>query len=445
MDHDQADKLRNNSSEIAEILSALSHESRLFALSFLIDGEKELKFLIEKTGLSKNGLVNHLSTLMDAGLVERVSRGKYRLTKDGAGYVSDMVDQYLVSERYRAKRQRIDTTMYQWRIQTVDEKIVSNPAEFKPSWFSYQGAVQGVLNSHGVEIGLTEVVAVSGYGWITNAMKKHLCPSAPSAFHSDVWSNIYNATEALGYKIEVIKSGIFEWDENQKPTPDSAKNADKQYKAVKKEINADRPVVMWGIPIPEYGIVNGYRGEEYIVSTFRRLLEQPDTPIHYTGLMAPGGLCILRFTEPIQTDPKQVAAETLKLGYKLGTGDVPQIPEYVLGPEAYDVLANNLTEEPLDENSHHGTGYTLACLMEGKHCVKEYLKKINPLINVELVGISEKYSTVYQILNKCHEIFPLGPGEMPEKNRIETADYLRQAKKIEVDALEDLQIVLEAI
>jgi len=445
MDDDQADKLKNNAVEIAEIFTALSNESRLLMLSYLLDGEKDLKFLIEKTGLSKNGLVNHLSTLMDAGLVERVSRGKYGVTKDGAGYVSDMVDQYLVSERYIAKRQRIDTSMYQWRAPTMNEKTVSKPAEFKPSWFSYQGAVQGVLNSHGVEVGLAEVVAVSGYGWITNAMKKHLCPSAPSAFHSDIWTSIYKATENLGYKIEVIKSGIFEWDPNQKPTPESIKNAEKQYQAVKKEIDSDRPAVMWGIPIPEYGIVNGYRGEEYIVSTYRKLINQPDTPIHYTGLMAPGGLCALKFTEPRKTDPKQVAIETLRLGYTLGTGDTPQIQEYVLGPEAYDTLAKNLTDEPLDENSHHGTGYTLACLMEGKWAISEYLKQANQLIDANLVDISTKYNEVYQIINKCHEIFPLGPGEMPEKQRHETAKYLRQAKRIEVDALEDLRRVLEAI
>jgi len=33
------------------------------------------------------------------------------------------------------------------------KKIVGKPAEFKPSWFSYPGAVQGVLNSLGVDVG----------------------------------------------------------------------------------------------------------------------------------------------------------------------------------------------------------------------------------------------------------------------------------------------------
>ena len=111
MDDDHAADLRSNSGEIAIVLRALGHESRLLALSHLIDGEKELRRLLNETGMSKNGLVNHLSTLIDASIVERVSRGRYRLTKDGARYVRGAVDQYLASERYRSNRRKIDTSM----------------------------------------------------------------------------------------------------------------------------------------------------------------------------------------------------------------------------------------------------------------------------------------------------------------------------------------------
>jgi len=324
------------------------------------------------------------------------------------------------------------------------EKNVSNPAKMQPSWFSYQGAVLGVLKSLGLDVELSDVIAVSGYGWITNAMKKHLCPSAPSAYHQDIWMDNYAATENLGYKIDLITSGLFEWDEKQKPTPEARVNAKKQYDAVVKEIDADRPVVMWGIPIPEYGIVNGYKGEEYIVSTFRSLIGQPDTPIHYTGLMSPGGLLSMRFTEPKTFDPKQVAIKTLKRGYKLGTGNVPQLQEYVLGLDAYDVLVKNLTEETFDENSHHGTAYTMACLMEAKWGVSEYLKKVNRTIEENLIPASEKYDELHQVLNKCHEVFPLGPGEMTKKKCTKVANLLGEAKELETTALELLGNVIDA-
>ena len=319
------------------------------------------------------------------------------------------------------------------------EKIVSKPADYKFSWFSYQGAVQGVLNSLGVNVGLADVIAVSGYGWITNAMKKNLCPSAPSAFHGDIWMGNYRATENLGYIIDVVGSGGFEWDDNQKPTSESVINAEKQFDAVKKEIESDRPVVMWGIPIPEYGIVNGYKGEDYIVSTFRSLLGQPDDPIHYSGLMAPGGLAILRFAGPKELDPRKAVEDTLRRGYKLGGGDVPQLPEYVMGPGAYDVFAKNLTEELFDDASYHGTAYTMACLMEAKGAIAGYLRKVDPIIEPSLVDMANKYNALHQILQQCHEEFPMGPGEMLHDKCVRVADLLREAKKVELEALEGVK------
>ena len=325
------------------------------------------------------------------------------------------------------------------------EKIVSKPAEYKPSWFSYQGAVQGVLNSLGVDVGLADVIAVSGYGWITNAMKKNMCPSAPSAFHGDIWMGNYKATENLGYRIDVVGSGGFDWDDKQNPTPESVVNAKKQFEAVKKEIGSDRPVVMWGVPIPEYGIVNGYRGENYIVSTFRSLLGQSDDPIHYSGLMAPGGLVFLRFAEPKELDPRKAVEDTLRRGYRLGVGYVPQLPEYVMGPGAYDVFAKNLTEEPFDDASYHGTAYTMACLMEAKGAIAEYLRKVDPLLEGDLITVSEKFGELHQVLNKCHETFPMGPGEMLEEKCVKVAGLLDDAKNLEIGALELLGKIIGAL
>jgi hypothetical protein len=89
-------------------------------------------------------------------------------------------------------------TTYQTDEEGVFVKVVSNPAEYKPCWFSYQGAVQGVMNSLGVDVSLSDVIAVSGYGWLTNAMKKNLCTSAPSAHHSEIWRSNFKAIQNLG-------------------------------------------------------------------------------------------------------------------------------------------------------------------------------------------------------------------------------------------------------
>jgi hypothetical protein len=54
------------------------------------------------------------------------------------------------------------------------------------------------MNSLGVDVSLSDVIAVSGYGWLTNAMKKNLCPSAPSAHHSEIWRSNFKAIQNLG-------------------------------------------------------------------------------------------------------------------------------------------------------------------------------------------------------------------------------------------------------
>lgn len=321
-------------------------------------------------------------------------------------------------------------------------KVVSNPAQYQPCRFSYQGAVQGVLNSLGVDVSLSDVIAVSGYGWLTNSMMKHLCPSVPSAHHSEIWRGNFKATENLGYRIEAVGSGAFIWDENQKPTPDSVVKAKKQFDLIKAEIDSDKPVVLWGIPVPAYGIVNGYENEDYIVSTYRPLINQEDTPIHYTGLMSPGGLMFLKFRGSKPLDKDKVVMETIRRGYKLGSGNVPHLGEYVVGPTAYDVLVKNLTEEETDENSYHGTAYTLACLMEAKKAVAEYLKENNPLVKPDLGSAASLYGELAEVLNRCHEEFPMGPGEMITEKSEKAANWLVEAKNLELAALTELNQIL---
>ena len=145
------------------------------------------------------------------------------------------------------------------------------------------------------------------------------------------------------------------------------------------------------------------------MSTFRSLLGQPDDPIYYSGLMAPGGLAFLRFAEPKELDPRKAAEDTLRRGYKLGVGEVPQIPEYVLGSGAYNVLVKNLTEESFDENSYHGTAYTMACLMEAKGAIAEYLRKVDPIIEPRLVDIAETYKLYIRYYNGATRRSQWGP------------------------------------
>ena len=94
-------------------------------------------------------------------------------------------------------------------------KVVSNPAEYKPCWFSYQGSVQGVLNSLGVDFSLSDVIAVSGYWWLTNAMKKNLT-------EEEMDENSYHGTTYTMACLTEVKSAVSEYliqnDSNVEPS-----------------------------------------------------------------------------------------------------------------------------------------------------------------------------------------------------------------------------------
>jgi len=443
MDKDALKELGDISVSLAEIFNALGHENRVRVVLYLMEGERDLGDLIYAVGISKNGLINHLTVLMEAGIVKRVSRGTYSLTEDGMVYIRDATDQYLASERYREERRKRESRMYQWKRDKTSERVISNPAKYERCWFSYTGALTGCLRSLGISVDLVDVYGISGYGWVTNAMNKHLCPSAPSAFHSKLWEEIYTATEDLGYSIEIIRiPGEFQLDEEQKPTPESVANASKLFEAVRKEIEEDRPVIVWGLVIPEYGIVNGYKDKYYIASTYRSLF-QNDDPVHYTGLMPPGGLHAIKFTQNTRLDKQTVVRNALKRGLRIATWDVPKVPNYTIGPDAYDTLAKNLTDEPHDENSYHGFSYTIACLHESKWGVAEYLKRADRVLELDLGDVIDSYSRVQKLVGECNEIVPFAMKEELEAHTCrKCSELLTEAKKCELEALEKLSGLL---
>ena len=106
-------------------------------------------------------------------------------------------------------------------------------------------------------------------------------------------------TNVLGYETRVYDDHKSYPTQEGYVTVEDRKRATEMFQTVKKAIDNDEPVVLWGLPIPEYGIVTGYHEKNYIVSTFRRLHNAPDNPIAFDALQAPGSLHAIIF----QKDP----------------------------------------------------------------------------------------------------------------------------------------------
>ena len=68
----------------------MASDTRIGILEALYSGSKTLKGLCDELGLAKATVSEHLSKLIDAGLIEQVNKGSkwvyYQLTEVGGGY-----------------------------------------------------------------------------------------------------------------------------------------------------------------------------------------------------------------------------------------------------------------------------------------------------------------------------------------------------------------------
>ncbi|MFX0092509.1 MAG: GyrI-like domain-containing protein [Candidatus Hodarchaeota archaeon] len=105
---DIEERLVKSTKEIAIILKSLGHPLRLEIVKSLWNEEKTFIDLRTVTGLSKTALVHHIGVLVDNGIVSRLERGLYELTKDGREIVTACVTGYAQSQirRERESTQR---------------------------------------------------------------------------------------------------------------------------------------------------------------------------------------------------------------------------------------------------------------------------------------------------------------------------------------------------
>lgn len=84
---DSQEMLQNSFDDITLVLKSISHPSRLKILILIMKGALSFQALLDMMGLKKSGLANHLTNLKEAGLVEKIKHGTYRITEDGLNYL----------------------------------------------------------------------------------------------------------------------------------------------------------------------------------------------------------------------------------------------------------------------------------------------------------------------------------------------------------------------
>jgi DNA-binding HxlR family transcriptional regulator len=438
--------------EISELLKSAAHPSRIQMLALLMQKNSGFSDLKRLTQLSKTALANHLNHLLRRGLVQKVARGKYALTIDGrellkaAGFVYQNSTLREKEER-EAMRNRYTRGSIEGR--TLKKKLISKEAVYQPCWLSYTGAMAGSLTALEADCDMVDIGGYTGYAFLINVSKGVTCPSGPTALHPDTWRQIHKATENLGWTLEHYEYPHSYPEIEGKHTPKELETARKLFNKIKQEIDEkDRPVVLWGLVAPEYGIVNGYEGNSYLTSTFRHLINQPENPILFYDLKAPGCLDAFFFREKIKPNLTQLGKETLERAIRFSEAQIPILNNYAAGPSALNEWANILDNLPEEKHNYHGNSYVAACVYEGREIAHQFLKRLAEKypnkLSKHLLAAAECYMKGAKLMEEFTRIFPFKfQGEMKTKNRKKAAEMLRKVKPLEEEAARYMKKALE--
>jgi DNA-binding HxlR family transcriptional regulator len=437
---------------IAKLLRLAAHPARIQIMALLLQGEHEFSGLMRKTRLSKTALANHLNQLVDKELVEKTGRGEYDLTTDGKELLKTAVAMYESSvQRLEARRELLSKRYTEGlkEVKPLERKVISKKVEYQPCWISYTGAVAGCLKALGIDCDTVDVGGHSGYTFLINVAKGVTCPSGPTAFPEKTWKQIRDATEELGWTIETLAYEGSYPEKEGSPTPKEIEKAQKIFDKIKQEIDErDSPVVLWGLVVPEYGIVKGYEGNSYIVSTFRSLSGQPENPILFYDLKAPGCLDALFFHDRVKRRDETVDKEALRRAINFASAKVPILSNYAAGPAGFDEWANVLETLPEEKQNYHGNSYVGACYCEGRELCAQFLKRLAKKYPGEqskhLLKAADCYEKGWKLMKEFTQLFPFKfQGNMSLEDRKKGAELLRKVKLNEEEAIQHMKKALE--
>lgn len=273
---------------------------------------------------------------------------------------------------------------------------LSQPAEYQDSWLSYCAATAGALTALGRPCDVADAAGYSGLAFLVNVTEGWTDPGSPTLHSGNVartgdgivalWQDFSRRLEVLGARVEHY------WDPQQyhfwKAIPgEQLARARRLYERVCASIDAGRPVVVWGLVVPEYGLVNGYDTEHYHVSTFRRQAGQPEDPVRWDTLQVKGGLEAVFFekaTPAANPDHRALLTRALVLAQgEVGpfAFETPGHPirtsqRYVAGPAAYDEWARTLEARVPGTLFYEYNSYNAACLHAAKQAEASFLARL---------------------------------------------------------------------
>lgn len=92
------ESLQRSFNELMVVLKALGTPNRLKILIILLEEPKTFQELIDNVEIKRTALSNHLASLKNASLVDKIHHGYYRLTQKGLEFLQAIDNAYQESQ-----------------------------------------------------------------------------------------------------------------------------------------------------------------------------------------------------------------------------------------------------------------------------------------------------------------------------------------------------------
>lgn len=318
-----------------------------------------------------------------------------------------------------------------------------------PAWLTWVGATTSCLQALKCGCDAVDVAGVCGYAFQLT-VHRELCPSGPTVFS---WARLSEGVPYLGRTaLQFLSMECYE------PSEGSAGEGGRQacaaaFNVASAEVEAGRPCVLWGAYVPEFAVVVGVENGCYLVKSFRRVMGQPEEPVPWDQLAAPGGPYVLAFPSAtglsLEAEDRrwvERAVEALQpalVGAEGATGG-----DYRFGTGAYDFWA-----EALEGGKFlpFGAAYNAQCWAEARARARDFVGRVAERTGAGGKGAAASaealteatggFTAVADSLAQVARLFPFpgtkdGPG--PQACRA-AAKALRAAKSAEERAAHALR------
>lgn len=469
-----------SSQSISEFLKATAHGIRIQILALLIEKSDSFSFLIEniKTTkgekISKTALSHHLKQLVDEDLIIKKERGMYELTNKSYIFLKTIIE--ITQGDISSKTDLISNILSK----SYKKNRVRGYPLYQGSWNSFISATSGVLEYLGVPDDYIYLSGRTGVCFITRITEDTFGYVAENILGQQTWQEIYNGINSFGWRVN-------EWSQQTvtslgNPNDPDPRTAREMFEKIKEIIDReDKPVVLWGVPIPNFGIVYGYEEEEYLVSSYRRKEGRKEVLIPYNSLSqniswTGGEYRFLYFTkndEYISIPEEEKKAINRAIQMIKGIDILPETKihgfTHIVGLNAYDEWSNHLLNVPKLSKVH--VGYYGRYFHDAKSIAMEYLERIgrkytelNLPQGEPLLSASMNYRLIKNIFEEYLILFPYfrefikqkkesedwdhkskftKNEDIPQTKRKKGSEFILKIKSLEQKALSDLETAFE--